>query len=96
MYDLYDADYRKTITREDFIRRPRNMQYVAFTIESVEVLPSGKEAVVKAKEDVTFQAYPFSSPVKAQRWIKADDGKWYQKVEDTNPFKQMFQKKADK
>lgn len=97
VYDLYDADYRKTITREDFSRRPRNMRHVAFAIESVEVLPSGKEAVVKAKEDVTFQTYKFSSPSKAQRWIRAEDGKWYMKVEDAlNPFGQMFQKKTEK
>lgn len=96
VYDLYDADYRKTITRKDFIGRPRNMRHTGFTIESIEVLPSEKEAVVKAKESVTFQAYEFTSPVKAWQWIKADDGKWYMKVEDPlNPFKQMFQKKTD-
>jgi hypothetical protein len=97
VYDLYDADYRKTITRENFVGRSRNMQFTGFAIESVEVMPSEKEAVVRATEEVTVQAFQFSSPVKAQRWIKADDGKWYLKVEDPlNPFMQMFQKKTGK
>lgn len=92
VYDLYDADYRKTITREDFIKRPRNTTYKGFAIESVEVLPSGTEAVVRMTETVSVQTFEFKSPVIPQRWIKADDGKWYQRVEESqNPFSRMFQ-----
>ena len=91
VYDLYDADYRKTIPREAFAKRPRNMSYKGFVIEGVEVLPSGTEAVVRVTETVSVQTFAFKSPVIPQRWIKADDGKWYQRVEASeNPFGRMF------
>ena len=94
VYDLYDADYRKTITREAFAKRPRTMSYKAFTIEGVEILPSGTEAVVRVTETVSIQTFEFRSPVIPQRWIKADDGKWYQRVEESqNPFGRMFPSK---
>ena len=92
VYDLYDADYRGSISREDFMRRSRNMQFLSFTIEGVEVMPSGKEGVVKVKEKVSIRAFTFDSPVVAQSWIQGDDGKWYMKVgTPQNPFTQMFQ-----
>ena len=44
VYDLYDSSYKKTLSREQFANRLRTMQFKNFSIETIEILPSGREA----------------------------------------------------
>jgi len=86
VYDHYDSSYRKTLPREQFANRSRSMQFKNFSIETIEILPSGKEAKVKVKSDISLQGFDFKGAPENQQWIE-ENGQWFLKVKpQKNPF----------
>ena len=86
VYDLYDSSYKKTLSREQFANRLRTMQFKNFSIETIEILPSGREAEVKLKVDISMKGFDFKDAPEKQHWIE-EKGNWFMKVmPQINPF----------
>jgi hypothetical protein len=86
VYDLYDSSYRKTLSREQFASRSRAMLFKNFSIETIEILPSGTEAKVKVRTDISMKGFDFKGAPENQNWIE-ENGKWFMKVKpQINPF----------
>jgi len=86
VYTYYDTGFRKAASQENFTKRSGRMDFKSFTIESLEILPSGNEATVKLKTDISMQGFDFKGKQEKQHWIK-QDGEWFQKVNiGANPF----------
>ncbi len=92
VYTFYDSNFRNATSKESFLNRPRKMSFKNITIEKIEILPSGKEAKVEVKSDVTMQGFDFKGAPSKQHWIKEED-MWFQKVNPKmNPFGAQTQK----
>lgn len=71
-----DSEYRKTIDQNQFAKTIRQMEFKNFTIESLEMNPSGEKAVVVVKSDVNVQGLEFKGNPETQTWI-IEMGKWF-------------------
>ena len=58
LYKLHDSSFRKGTPEDQFINREEKIVYKSFSIESVEMLPSG-EARVKLKTEISFRGFDF-------------------------------------
>ena len=86
VYNLYDSSFRKTTPKEKFVYSTRNMRFKNFSIEEIEILPSGQEAKVKVRSDISVQGFDFKGVPEAQHWIR-EKGKWLLKVKtQQHPF----------
>lgn len=86
VYSFLDSSYRKTVSRESFINRPQKLSYKGFSIEEITILPSGDQATVKVRIDISFMGYDFNRAPRTQHWIK-ESGVWFITVESAqNPF----------
>ncbi len=85
-YDFLDSTSRERVTRESFVNRSRKLSNKGFTIENIKILPSGDEATVTVKTDVSYMAYTFKGVPQTQHWIK-ERGEWFVKfAEPRNPY----------
>ena len=85
-YSFLDSSYRKTVSRESFINRPQKLSYKGFSIEEITILPSGDQATVKVRIDISFMGHDFNRAPQTQHWIK-ESGVWFLKIEQqTTPF----------
>jgi len=75
VYDFLDADFKKSMSQEKFAAYPRKTAVVGYTIESTQLIPSGIEADVMVKEDISMRGYTFKGIAKKQHWI-IEKGKW--------------------
>ena len=86
VYGLYNANFRNAVPGNSFANKPRTMRFKSFTIEKLEILPSGTEAVVEVKSNVEMQGFEFKGALNKQHWIKEGE-QWFQKVRPkANPF----------
>lgn len=86
VYDLYDSSFRKTTHKEKFVYGTKNMHFKNYSIEEIKILPSGKEADVKIKSEISVQGFDFKGVPETQHWIK-EKGKWFMKVRSQkHPF----------
>ena len=87
VYNLYNNAYRESITKTNFLRKPRNMVYKEFEIDGIDVLPTGTEANVTVKSGFMIQGYEIKDAPEKQKWVK-EEGQWFQKVnpEDAKQF----------
>ena len=79
VYDFFAPEYRKNVSKAEFAKTSRNIQIPSYHIESIEILPSGKEAVAKIKYSTIFRGVEFSDNLMSQKWIKKN-GKWFLKM----------------
>lgn len=75
-YSFFDASSREKITRESYVNRPKKLSYTEFAIEEITVLPSGDQAEVKVKIDLSFIGYNFKGAPQTQNWVK-EKGAWF-------------------
>ncbi len=80
VYDYYGPAYKKTMPKDTFARMARAVYFTKFTITSIEVGPSGKEAVVKLTYDVVMKGFDFKDISETQKWIN-DGWNWYQDID---------------
>jgi hypothetical protein len=88
VYSYFDSSSREKTTREGYVNRARNLSYTGFSIEEVTMLPSGDQATVKVKIDMSFMGYNFKGAPQTQNWIK-ETGTWFVKSapqSQKNPF----------
>ena len=87
VYTYFDSKYRKAVPEGKFVHKPRNVKFKKYTIETLTILPSGKEADVRLKLDIQFQGYTFPDAPKKQHWVR-EKNEWYLKgnLKKSNPF----------
>ena len=76
VYTYFDPSYKKSISKETFLAKKREIQFIKFAIESINVEASRVEATVKIKYDVIMRGFKFKDSFENQRWIK-NGRKWY-------------------
>jgi hypothetical protein len=81
VYGYLDPGYRNRISKTNFVNIRREMDFTKYSIISVEVQPSGKEAFVKIKQDMSVKVFEFKDQPEKQHWVK-DGFSWYMKVTD--------------
>jgi hypothetical protein len=79
VYSYFDSSYRKNESKESFLNKQRGAYTTAFTIEAIEIQPSGNDALVKMKYDLNMKGFDFKNNSETQNWIK-EDGQWYLKI----------------
>jgi hypothetical protein len=57
------------------------MDITAYKIESIEILPSGNEATVQVKQNISIKVFDFKDQAEKQQWVK-EGFSWYLKVTD--------------
>jgi hypothetical protein len=81
VYGYLDSGYQNRISKTNFLNIRREMDYIKYSIVSVEVQPSGREAVVQVKQDISIKMFDFKDQPEKQQWVK-DGFSWYLKVND--------------
>ncbi len=77
-YSFFDSSSREKVARESYVNRIRKVNFKAFKIEKIEVLPSGDEATVKVRMDIPYMGYNFEGISQMQSWVK-EKGEWFVK-----------------
>ncbi|MFP4533527.1 MAG: hypothetical protein ACLFNS_12670 [Desulfobacterales bacterium] len=87
VYDFQAPEYKQEVSKDQFLGINRNMSVLSYSIESIEMAPSGKEATVKVEFSASARGYEFSGMVNTQQWKKIK-GTWYEKAdtEESRPF----------
>jgi hypothetical protein len=76
VYDYYSSSFKKTKDKDSFTRINRGLYFTSFTINSIEVQPSKKEATVKITYDAMMKGMDFKKNTETQTWIK-EGWNWY-------------------
>jgi hypothetical protein len=86
-YTFFDSSSRERIARESYVHRPRNLSFKGFRIEEITTPPSGDEATVKVRIDISIMGYDFKGGPQTQRWVK-ERGEWFfsEPASRKNPF----------
>jgi hypothetical protein len=87
VYTFFDSSSRETLSRESFMNRTRKMSFTGFTIAETTMLPSGDQATVKVKIDISHMGFEFKGVSEMQNWVK-ERGEWFVKSNITEPKKQ--------
>jgi len=75
VYTYFDESFQKRESKEAFSNKIGSMIFKAYTIEKIEILPSGKEATVKIKGDIQAKGFDFKGTPSTQHWIM-EGGEW--------------------
>jgi hypothetical protein len=89
-YSFFDSSFRERIPRESYVaaNRAKKMFYKESAIEEIKILPSGDQAMVKVRIDISTMGYDFKGVSRTQNWVK-ERGEWFVKSEpqsQKNPF----------
>lgn len=76
VYEYLNPDYKIKVTKGNFVGMNREILYGDFAVESMVIAPSGIDAVVKTKYDMTVMGFDVADHSETQNWKKID-GKWY-------------------
>jgi hypothetical protein len=79
-YGFFDSSSREKVARESYVNRVRTVNFKAFSIEEITVLPSGDQATVKVRMDIPYMGYNFQGISQMQAWVK-EKGEWFVKSE---------------
>ena len=77
-YEFLDSSSRESVTRESYLSQNRRLPYRKYTIDEIAVSPSGDQATVKIKTDISFQGFNFKGASFIQHWVK-EKGAWFVK-----------------
>jgi hypothetical protein len=91
-YSFLDSATRKNIPRDGYVNRTGKVAYKGFEIEEITVLPSGDQATVKIRIDISFMGYDFKRAPQTQNWVK-EKGEWFVRSQPqsrkTTPFSEQ-------
>lgn len=87
VYEFQAPEYKKAVSKDKFLGINRKMSVLRYSIESLEMAPSGKEATVEVKFAASVRGFEFEGMVNTQQWVKIK-GTWYEKAETerSKPF----------
>jgi hypothetical protein len=81
VYEYFDSSYRKSKSKENFVKINREMHLLKYAIDSIEIDPSGEEATVKVRYDVNLKIFEFNDILDTQQWIKQGSN-WYIQIKN--------------
>lgn len=86
-YSFFDSSSRERVSRESYVNRTRTLSYKGFGIEEITMLPSGDQATVKVRIEISFMGYDFNRAPQTQNWVK-ERGEWFVNEPQSrkNPF----------
>ena len=74
-YSFLHSSYREKVSKENYVHRARELSFKGFAIEEITMLPSGDEATVKVRIDLSYMGYVFPrAPEKQTGRRKRGDG----------------------
>ena len=76
VYEYYTPDFKEENSKDQFVRMNRQMHFKNYTIQSIEMDPSGKAATVIVRYDFRVLGSLFHKN-DTQKWVR-DGGQWYQ------------------
>jgi hypothetical protein len=82
-YTFLDRSSRENMTRESYVSRTRKTSNTGFTIGEVTMLPSGDQATVKVRMDISYMGFNFKAVSQTQNWVK-ERGEWFIKWSGNN------------
>ena len=85
-YEFFDSSSRERVARESYVNLTRNAPYKGFAIGEIKMLPSGDQATVKVKTDISHMGYDFKGISFTQNWVK-EKGEWFVKSSGPQPQK---------
>jgi hypothetical protein len=80
VYDYYCASYKETKEKSSFANMNRGIYFTKYTLKSIEIAPSQKEATVKITYDVDLKGMELKDNPETQTWIK-EGWNWYQNID---------------
>ncbi|MFW5792390.1 MAG: hypothetical protein ACOCVU_06970 [Desulfohalobiaceae bacterium] len=86
-YPFYASGYREEVPLKTHVRRG-NIAFSDWSLDSLEVLPSGEEAKVTIQADMQVMGLTFENATMTEKWV-LEEGSWYL---DAPTPKQSFQK----
>jgi len=75
VYTYFDESFQKRESKEVFSKKIESILFKTYTIEKIEISPSGKEATVKIKNDIQTKGFDFKGTPETQHWIM-EGGEW--------------------
>ncbi len=84
-YTFLDRSSRENMTRESYVSRTRKTSNTGFTIGEVTMLPSGDQATVKVRMDISYMGFNFKAVSQTQHWVK-ERGEWFVNIGQQNPL----------
>jgi hypothetical protein len=78
-YSFFDSSSRERIPRESYVNRTGKLSYKGFAIEEIKMLPTGDQATVKVRINISFMGYDFTRAPQTQNWVK-ERGEWFVKL----------------
>ena len=75
-YGFLDSSSREKVAQDSYVSRLRKVNFKAFSIEEITVLPSGDKATVKVRMDFPYMGYTFKGVSQMQNWVK-EKGEWF-------------------
>ena len=87
-YAFLDSSSRERVTKESYVNRTKKLPYKGIAIDEIKLLPSGDQATVKVRMDISYMGYEFKGVSQTQNWVK-EKGKWFVKSgpqSQKNPF----------
>ena len=92
-YSFFHSSYREKVPKENYVHRAGGLSYKGFAIEEISMLPSGNEATVKVKIDLSYMGYVFPRAPQTQKWARENGGWFITWSDKTNPFTQQKKQK---
>lgn len=87
VYDILEPAFRGKVPKKAFVNRTRNILFKGFKIKELQLMPSGKQATIKAAYDISMRGYDFKDAPEVQHWV-FEEGQWYLKMKPhANPVK---------
>ncbi len=76
VYDLMTPAFKKATSKENFLKKKRNMKLSSFKIDEIQINESGDKATVKILWDIEMLGYKFQNAPEIQHW-EFVQGHWY-------------------
>lgn len=83
-YTFFNAVYHDTVSATQYEKKAGRVAVSGFSIESIDVNDSGKEAVAVVKTDVSMQGFDFKDNSETQIWVR-EKGGWFLHIPEKNP-----------
>ena len=79
VYEYLAPEYKSKVSKANFLGVKRDVLYGNPTIESIKIGPSGNEAVVTVKYDMTVMSFDVAGHREIQEWVKTGS-EWYYQI----------------
>jgi uncharacterized protein YceK len=88
VYDLLSPAYREKVSKDGFVQKSRGLMFTGYTIDSIEIKPSGDKAVVELTYSVNMRGFEFKDNPETQQWVKKG-WHWYMDLEPKSAEKNL-------